>query len=238
MLDCMVPPPQAAAHPDQTFKIQPRLEESPAEMRRRTSVMLCKPHQLCSRKDGVCGPAIPFGSSEPIHLVGRSQGCDVALEHPSISRHHALLYHGPSGFVVEDLGSTHGTFVADIRAEGLLGRCRIPQHEQVALRERQVVLFGASKRQYFVHSGASLGDSPLLDRLSVGQHKVAALTLQQGRSPRLLSAGDSLLRNRPLPRTPSTDSVNTVNSVNAEADSSANKRKRSVAFTEAVKIIC
>lgn len=50
-------------------------------------------------------------------LFGRLQTCDVALEHPSVSRYHAVLQYCPGdgtrhkGFYVYDLGSTHGTFL-------------------------------------------------------------------------------------------------------------------------------
>ena len=46
-------------------------------------------------------------------LFGRNAAMsDIKLDHPSISRRHALVGHGSSGnLYVMDLGSSHGTFV-------------------------------------------------------------------------------------------------------------------------------
>jgi transcriptional regulator with AAA-type ATPase domain len=45
------------------------------------------------------------------NLVGSHPDCDVALGHPSISRHHAVLVQGPDRVEVADLGSANGTSV-------------------------------------------------------------------------------------------------------------------------------
>src|SRR5512138_42756 len=45
-------------------------------------------------------------------LVGRSEDVDVQIDDPGISRHHAKLVRRPGGgFLVQDLGSTNGTYV-------------------------------------------------------------------------------------------------------------------------------
>lgn len=76
-------------------------------------------------------------------LLGRNATMsDIKLEHPSISRRHALLGHGSSGnLYVMDLGSSHGTFV---NAKALTKRKREP------LRDGYTVKFGASTREYIV----------------------------------------------------------------------------------------
>lgn len=50
-------------------------------------------------------------------VIGRLPSCDIQLEHPSLSRYHAVLQFKasgsadrPAGFYLYDLGSTHGTF--------------------------------------------------------------------------------------------------------------------------------
>jgi serine phosphatase RsbU (regulator of sigma subunit) len=43
--------------------------------------------------------------------IGRSSACDIVLPHDSVSRQHARLAKSERGFVIEDLGSSNGTFV-------------------------------------------------------------------------------------------------------------------------------
>ncbi len=47
--------------------------------------------------------------------VGKAPDCDVVLNDPSISSRHAEFLAGRSGFRVNDLGSTNGTYVNDKR---------------------------------------------------------------------------------------------------------------------------
>ncbi|XP_074899004.1 kanadaptin isoform X1 [Buteo buteo] len=87
-------------------------------------------------------------------LVGRLPGCALALEHPSVSRHHAVLQYrgagcspdGPSGadaagFYVYDLGSTHGTF---------LNKARVPPRTYCRVRVGHGLRFGGSSRLFFL----------------------------------------------------------------------------------------
>ncbi|MDC3985045.1 sigma 54-interacting transcriptional regulator [Polyangium jinanense] len=46
--------------------------------------------------------------------IGRAEGNDVRIDHPSVSRRHAVLHLGP-GLSVEDLGSANGTSLRDSR---------------------------------------------------------------------------------------------------------------------------
>ena len=49
-----------------------------------------------------CGPAV----------IGRSDGCDIQLSHPLVSRLHAKISREPDGgFLIRDLGSRNGTTV-------------------------------------------------------------------------------------------------------------------------------
>ncbi len=51
--------------------------------------------------------------------LGRDPGCDVVVDHPSVSwRHLALVPDGSGGWTVTDLGSTNGTIVDDTRVTG------------------------------------------------------------------------------------------------------------------------
>lgn len=48
-------------------------------------------------------------------VFGREPGCDVVIDHPTISARHARLVRVRGGMVLEDLGSTNGTFLAGQR---------------------------------------------------------------------------------------------------------------------------
>ncbi|NXC13432.1 NADAP protein, partial [Corythaeola cristata] len=84
-------------------------------------------------------------------LVGRLPGCALALEHPSVSRHHAVLqYRGAggspdgsddTGFYVYDLGSTHGTF---------LNKARVPPRTYCRVRVGHGLRFGGSTRLFLL----------------------------------------------------------------------------------------
>ncbi len=50
--------------------------------------------------------------AEPV-VIGRDATCDLCVDDPSASRHHARFSLTPSGFVVEDLSSKNGTLVND-----------------------------------------------------------------------------------------------------------------------------
>jgi diguanylate cyclase (GGDEF)-like protein len=63
------------------------------------------------------GQMLALDSAE--HVIGRGTDAELWLEDPAISRAHARITRGPDGhFVIEDLGSTNGTFVSGRRVEG------------------------------------------------------------------------------------------------------------------------
>lgn len=43
--------------------------------------------------------------------IGRAAGCEITLDDTYISQLHARLFDSESGLVVEDLGSTNGTYL-------------------------------------------------------------------------------------------------------------------------------
>lgn len=83
-------------------------------------------------------------------VFGRLPGCDVSMEHPSVSRYHAVLqYRGAAGseeqqdrgFYMYDLGSTHGTFV---------NKKKIPPKTYCRLRVGHVLKLGGSTRLFIL----------------------------------------------------------------------------------------
>ncbi|XP_074065912.1 kanadaptin isoform X1 [Macrotis lagotis] len=107
------------------------------------------PYSLETLKGGtVLGTRSLEGRSRCV--FGRLPGCDVVLEHPSVSRFHAVLQHraaaperdeGPRGpgFYLYDLGSTHGTF---------LNKVRVPPRTYCRVHVGHVLRFGGSTRLF------------------------------------------------------------------------------------------
>ncbi|MFZ0041612.1 MAG: FHA domain-containing protein [Solirubrobacteraceae bacterium] len=67
-------------------------------------------------------------------LVGRHLACDVVLEDPTVSRRHARLRFRDGGWVLQDLESTNGTRVNDVRVI----RCRLQPGDHLHLGEQQL----------------------------------------------------------------------------------------------------
>jgi pSer/pThr/pTyr-binding forkhead associated (FHA) protein len=49
--------------------------------------------------------------------IGRKPDNSIVIDNPAVSGHHARLVRTQDAFVVEDLGSTNGTFVNDVKVE-------------------------------------------------------------------------------------------------------------------------
>jgi putative peptide zinc metalloprotease protein len=120
-----------------------------------------------------CGAAVP-GADAPLELVladttrvplvaavtlGRAPGSTVVLSDPSVSRLHARIAPGNGeGPVLEDAGSSHGTFVDGVRVTGPVAlrdgaRIRLGDSEMAVERRRDDTEAG---RTIVVQSGASM----------------------------------------------------------------------------------
>lgn len=53
-------------------------------------------------------------------LLGRDESCDIPIRDRSVSRQHARLERGKTGFVLTDLGSTYGTYVGGMRVRNVV----------------------------------------------------------------------------------------------------------------------
>ena len=67
-------------------------------------------------------------------VIGRSHGCDIRIDDPSISRRHAVLHIGPT-ITIEDLGSANGTRVRDAR---MVYASSVDSAETVEFQDRSV----------------------------------------------------------------------------------------------------
>lgn len=56
--------------------------------------------------------------NKEIITLGRDITNDIVINDPEVSRHHSRMTRGPGGYLMEDLGSTNGTFVNGQRLTG------------------------------------------------------------------------------------------------------------------------
>jgi pSer/pThr/pTyr-binding forkhead associated (FHA) protein len=63
-------------------------------------------------------------------LIGSAPDCDLVVASPTVSGHHCRLGRLPDGYLLEDLGSTNGTYVNGTR---LSGQARITRGDAVTL---------------------------------------------------------------------------------------------------------
>ncbi|XP_058187799.1 uncharacterized protein LOC131304551 isoform X3 [Rhododendron vialii] len=82
------------------------------------------------------------------YMFGRVDLCDFVLEHPTISRFHAVLqFKRNGGAYLHDLGSTHGTFV---------NKNQVKPKVFVDLHVGDVIRFGQSSRLYILQGPSEL----------------------------------------------------------------------------------
>jgi len=60
-------------------------------------------------------PGTVFNLANDVIFIGRDVGNDIVIGDAEISRQHARISKTPGGYVIEDLGSTNGTYIAGQR---------------------------------------------------------------------------------------------------------------------------
>lgn len=146
------------------------------------------PYTIEILKNGSIVDTIPL-KYRSFFVVGRLPVCDVSLEHPSISRYHAIIqYRGESGeegsvgeergFYVQDLGSTHGTVV---------NKNKIPPKTYIRLKVGHVLKFGGSTR-LFILQGPEF-DEEEESEFTVTELKERARKQREELEKRMMGAG-------------------------------------------------
>jgi pSer/pThr/pTyr-binding forkhead associated (FHA) protein len=98
-------------------------------------------------------------------IIGRSSELDMVLVEDMVSRKHAKISIGPGKIVIEDLGSTNGTFVNGEKVR------------QARLKEGDRILIGTSILKLVIHQGgiaAELPDAVVKERLEEAAQAQAA----------------------------------------------------------------
>ncbi len=114
-------------------------------------------------------------------VLGRDPGCDLVLDVSDVSRRHARIREGADGHVVEDLGSTNGTFVGGER----VGRRTLVSGDFVRVGSVVLKYIGGDDVEVFYHAEMKrLADEDALTGLA---HKIVfaeALAREVARSRR------------------------------------------------------
>lgn len=146
-------------------------------------------------------------------VVGREAGCDVRIDHPTVSARHARILLTKKGLVIEDLSSANGTFVRGERVrqqrikpgdDVVVGQVNLPwSHEALrpfvrasagrTLPIQQMQGGGAPVRAISVRNGASRFRRNLL-LLTLGAVSLCALWMTFG--PALASKEPGPLRQK------------------------------------------
>ena len=118
------------------------------------------------------GPAIEL--VKDLSIVGRKEGCDVRVDHKSVSKQHCVIVKTDGLLLVRDLGSTNGTRVNGQRVR----RAALLPNDQVSFASiRYKVHLGPGEPQpgpgdHTVQMGT--GDVALLEKNAAGQRDGAA----------------------------------------------------------------
>ncbi|KMT18728.1 hypothetical protein BVRB_2g028510 [Beta vulgaris subsp. vulgaris] len=116
------------------------------------------------------------------YMFGRIDMCDFVLEHPTISRFHAVLqFRGDGSAYLYDLGSTHGTSI---------NKKQVQKKEYVDLHVGDVIRFGVSSRLYIFQGPEELM-LPEADVMSVRYAKDRAASLRRAREDAAVADGIS-----------------------------------------------
>jgi WD repeat-containing protein 70 len=101
-------------------------------------------------KEGEPLPAVEL-PPQAVYTFGRHSGCDVVLDHPSLSRQHAALAFDSAGVpFLADLGSTHGTYINGVRLDKSTRKQLLPG---------DTWSFGGSKRAFRLSGAMGTEDS-------------------------------------------------------------------------------
>jgi hypothetical protein len=103
----------------------------------------------------------PLGGDDGVTLptkIGRAHTCGITVDHPSVSKEHAVAERGPGGLLLEDLGSTNGTFV---------NAQRLVTGTKTAVRPDDAVRFGRASMYHLLNPDGFHAYLDLLQRFGL-----------------------------------------------------------------------
>lgn len=71
---------------------------------------------LVIRQGPQAGMSFPLTGSQAV--IGREEGLEIVLQDPESSRRHSRVYWQAGHYIIEDMGSTNGTFVNGVQITG------------------------------------------------------------------------------------------------------------------------
>lgn len=110
-------------------------------------------------------------------LIGRDADCDIVLLDPTVSSRHSRLVQDATGFIIEDLGSTNGTFVNGSR---LTAPKKVCEADRITIGPNAPLAWPIAG-----DTGGSALDSPDTNSPAGSALKFRAETLVLGRDPAL-----------------------------------------------------
>lgn len=69
-------------------------------------------------------------------LIGRHPSCDIVLREPTVSRRHARLRFRDGTWILQDLDSTNGTTINNVR----VGRCELRPGDRLAVGDQHLLV--------------------------------------------------------------------------------------------------
>jgi hypothetical protein len=83
--------------------------------------------------------------NEGTFAVGRNASCQLSLDDPLVSRRHAIFEIGPSGVIVDDLGSRNGVIVNGHRIDG---KVQLNVGDRILIGSQELTLLAAREGGY------------------------------------------------------------------------------------------
>lgn len=98
--------------------------------------MAAQDYQIIMRSGPTPGKVFPIEQEE--FLLGRDLGNEIAISDPEVSRRHARFYTRDNNIIIEDLGSTNGTF---LNGERISSPQQLRPGDAITLGESIVLVF-------------------------------------------------------------------------------------------------